>query len=181
MTPQTHYPLFDHADIHTHVDAPGSVLSVEFDNREPQVPPGRPYTLGVHPWLAHKDTDWSLFEQCLGRPGVVGVGEAGLDTLHGPDMERQLQVFERQARMAQSHNLPLVIHSVRSNHHILRLFKAMRPTVPWVLHGFRGSAAEARRLLDAGLHLSLGPKARPEVRAISHHAIHTETDTQPTQ
>lgn len=181
MTHKDSYPLFDHADIHSHVPAHNAVLSVEFENRRPTVPPGQSFTLGVHPWLADKEIDWELFEKCLLMPGVVGVGEAGLDPLRGPGHERQEQIFERQARLASKHGLPLVIHSVRSNHHILRLFKLIKPSAPWVIHGFRGSMAQARQLLDAGLHLSLGPHASPALRALTSTSIHFETDAQPSQ
>lgn len=172
-----HWKIFDYSDIHTHVGSPDSVLSVNFTTDPLPADTTQAFTLGVHPWNAGDDVDWEAFENVLADNRVVGIGEAGLDSLRGPDMEIQLKVFDRQIALAEKHSLPLVIHSVRNNHRILELMKRHNPSVPWIIHGFRGKPEEARRLLEAGLHLSLGAVHNLAVTTLPYPTqIHHETD-----
>ena len=175
------WKIFNFEDIHSHVEGEGRVLSVDFtEAAHPQIP-GQPFTLGVHPWNASKDVDWEDFEKALENKDIVGIGEAGLDSLKGAALEVQLPVFIKQIELSVKHRLPLVIHNVRNSHNILALHKKYNPDVPWIIHGFRGNLQQARQLLDAGLHLSLGKNARPEVAAISSPFIHKESDEEKTQ
>lgn len=174
--------LFDYGDIHSHVGGEDRVLSVDFSTGKLPELPTQAFTLGVHPWNAHRPVDWEAFEAALSHSGVVGIGEAGIDKLRGPSVSEQMPVFLRQVELSEKYGLPLVIHSVRANHLILELKKRLHPTMPWVIHGFRGAPAEARQLMEAGLHLSLGKRSNPEVAAMSPSPfIHFETDEEITQ
>lgn len=169
------WKIFSFPDIHSHCPGKDRVLSVDFSLGE-KAPEGQHFTLGIHPWNAAREIDWEAFEKALDNPMIVGIGEAGIDALKGPDMEKQTEVFGRQIELAAKHRLPLVIHSVRNNHKILELYKRHKPEVPWIIHGFRGKPEEARRLLDAGLHLSLGTYHHPDVAALASPLLHRETD-----
>lgn len=176
------YPLFSYTDIHSHTPDPRSVLSVDITETLPQPVPSQAITIGVHPWNAHKEVDWQMFENLLDNESVVGVGEAGLDALRGPSLEVQMPVFRQQIELAEKHRLPLVIHSVRTNHLILALMKEYKPTVPWIIHGYRGNLVQARQLVKAGLHLSLSHE--PDKRWIDElgaDRLHRETDSMPAQ
>ena len=39
---------------------------------------------------------------------------------------------------------------------IISLKKELRPTMPWIIHGFRGKPKLTRQLLDNGFYISLG-------------------------
>ncbi len=157
-------------DIHTHAGAPrhDAVLCVDPVTTD-ELPDGDGLlSVGIHPWHADGATPevWQRLERWLDDPRVVALSEAGLDALRGPDVESvQLPVFERQARMAAERNLPLVIHSVRTNHHLLRLRRNPVYTNQWILHGFRGGETAARQLLDAGIDLSFGHRYNPAAYA----------------
>lgn len=168
--------LFDFNDIHSHIPGNDRVLSVDFTNPPAFISPDQHITIGIHPWNAQQPFSREEFEKNLDNPMVVGIGEAGLDSLRGPSMEQQMEVFLFQLEMAQKHHLPVVIHSVRNNHNILALKKKLKPTVPWVIHGFRGNVKQAHQLLDAGIHISLGPNANAQVKAIDSPLVHHETD-----
>lgn len=170
------WPIFNYPDIHSHVPGKNRVLSVDFENNDVDLPDDQAFTLGVHPWFADRVVDWEMFERNLVKPNIVGIGEAGLDTFKGPVQEVQLPVFERQIELAEKYRLPLIIHSVRSNHKILELKKRYSPEVPWVIHGFRGNLDQAQQLMAAGLHLSLGKLYNLEVVNLHHPLIHRETD-----
>ena len=130
-----------------------------------QIPSKAPlFTCGLHPWNADRFSPELLdkLRQMLGRPGCLGLGEAGLDAMRGPAIDLQTAVFEAQARLAIEMELPMVIHCVRAHEPLIALYRRLRPARPWIIHGFRGKPAVARRLLDAGLSLSLGPRFNTE-------------------
>jgi TatD DNase family protein len=120
--------------------------------------------VGIHPWhagVAPADALFGQLGELLGDGRVVALGEAGLDRLCDTPYELQLPLFEAQARLAESRGLPLVVHAVRSHSDILRLHAALRPSVPWVIHGFRGKPELARQYLSRGITLSFGEHFNP--------------------
>ena len=78
-------------------------------------------SLGCHPHFADKMTDyrWKQLKRLVSAPSeefpwleVVAFGECGLDYSHknSVDKNRQIEVFERQLKLALSLSLPLVLH-----------------------------------------------------------------------
>lgn len=71
---------------------------------------------GLHPLEISDHWEQDLEQLRLFLPKAVAVGEIGLDfhgifdTAHIPEMKRQMKVFERQLRIAQFFQLPVVIH-----------------------------------------------------------------------
>ncbi|MGY6501374.1 MAG: TatD family hydrolase [Acidimicrobiales bacterium] len=124
-------------------------------------------TVGVHPHDASGGLDG--IEDLLGAPGVVAVGECGLDYYyeHSPrDVQRE--VFVAQIEMALRHDLALVIHSRDAWDDTFDVLTTEGAPERTVMHCFTGGPAEARRCLDLGAHLSFSgivsfPNA-PEVR-----------------
>lgn len=171
------------ADIHTHrLDAgPDAVICVDpSETPLPELRADRHYSVGIHPWRAHLATPeaWAELGRLAASPLVVAIGEAGLDTLRGPALaEVQTPVFVRQAELAETLGKPLIIHAVRSWQQLIALRRSMRPSVPWIIHGFRGNPQLARQLLDHGFDLSLGPRHNPATLAIiPPHRLHRESD-----
>ncbi len=150
-------------DIHVHGGKPAADIFIleslmAHEDRIPENIPGMAYTYGIHPWFLdeknHKQQISSV-EIAIGDPAVIAVGEAGFDKLRGPSLELQRIVFEEQVNMAESHMKPLVIHCVRAWDELLSVQKKHKPAMPWMVHGFRGSVALARQLLQKGMYLSL--------------------------
>lgn len=123
--------------------------------------PSRPealYSVGWHPWW-EGPVDWDWIEVTARHPQVATIGECGIDRLRGAaPLDEQIQITERHARLAEAVHRPLVLHIVGAWSEIIALRKRLRPEQPWVIHGFRGKPVLARQLLDAGFHLSLGPR-----------------------
>ncbi len=110
-------------------------------------------TAGVHPHDA-KDGIEGL-DELLGAPGVVAVGECGLDHHydHSPrDVQRD--VFAAQIRMAHAHDLALVIHTREAWSETFDILTAEGVPARTVFHCFSGGPDEARRCLDLGAVLS---------------------------
>lgn len=71
------------------------------------------YTLGCHPHNARlmADSDFTRLTGLLSEPGVVAVGECGLDFNRDfSPRDVQEQVFRRQLQIAAEHHLPVYLH-----------------------------------------------------------------------
>lgn len=167
-------------DVHTHnlTAGPDAIINIEPDA---PVPGAGRFSTGVHPWRsAEAATLWPLVEARASDPRIVAIGECGIDRLRGASIADQTELLRRHAILAEKHSKPLIIHCVRAWAELLSLRAAIRPAVPWIVHGFRGGPALARQLLDAGMHLSLGEHFRPDTAAIIPAGrLHLETDTSP--
>jgi TatD DNase family protein len=110
-------------------------------------------TAGVHPHDAKDGLDG--IEALLDAPGVVAVGECGLD-FHYDHSPRDVQrdVFAAQVAMALERDLALVIHTREAWAETFDVLAATGVPARTVFHCFTGGADEARRCLDLGAHLS---------------------------
>lgn len=119
-------------------------------------------TVGVHP---HEAAEWddagrALLESWLERPGVVGVGEAGLDYhyMNSP-REVQRQVFAEQVALARRRRLPVSVH-VRGDEQgafeeLLDIWRAeSHGELEGVLHCYTGTLEFAERALREGFYVS---------------------------
>ena len=176
------YPI----DIHTHRSPAMGGQAIESclpDDFHPQ--PEGWYSVGIHPWHLHRyawDTDdfRSSFERLLSHPQVLAVGEAGLDKLIQTPLTLQLEVFRYQATLANAIGKPLIIHGVKATDELLALRKELKPSIPWIIHGFRGKAAQAESYLRHGFHLSFGEKYNEEaLRQVPIGNLFIETDESP--
>ena len=147
-------------DIHTHKeDSREALISVSPDKFLPK--DGLFYSVGIHPWdSAAKNISglFSLLEKALSHPQVHAIGETGLDRLQGAEMSIQEEIFARHCQLSESFKKPMVLHAVRTFDRILYYKKQLRPSMPWIIHGFRGNATTASALLSKGISLSFGEK-----------------------
>lgn len=155
-------------DIHTHrTDAREAVISVnpwEFAPVE-----GLCYSVGIHPWQAARavEADFDRLAECATSGNVLMIGECGIDKLRGGDLSMQTGVLKRHIALSEQVGKPLVLHCVRASNELCRLRRLLRPSMPWIVHGFRGNARVASQLLDAGFYLSYGERFNPEALAIT--------------
>lgn len=144
---------------------------------------GQCWSVGVHPWDTINDIHdalWEAVETSARSENVVAIGEAGIDTLKGGPMFRQLQVFSRLVALSEQTAKPLIIHDVKAHDIIIGLKRDLHPAMPWIIHGFRGKPTVAKMLLDAGCYLSFGEKFNPDtVRYTPAARLLTETDESP--
>ena len=143
-------------DIHTHHEGrDGDVFRVLADT-EPQAA-GTPFSAGIHPQDVNR-LNFNDFIPVWDNPLCIAVGECGFDRrfLAETGLEKQTDVFRKQALEAEKRNLPLIVHDVRMVPELLRLKKDLAPTVPWILHGFRGNERKCMEMIDSGFYLSFG-------------------------
>ena len=160
-------------DFHTHhLPTENGVVAV-VDGRD---------TWGIHPWQVGQsplpkdleeasEVDWET---------LLAVGECGLDALRGASMERQEEVFLQHIALSERLGKPLIVHCVKALDRLLRLHREQKPTMPWMLHGFRGKPQQLRSLLDAGFYIGFGFRHNAEsLRLCPAERLLLESDDQP--
>ncbi|MDQ3153551.1 MAG: TatD family hydrolase [Actinomycetota bacterium] len=107
------------------------------------------------------DADRAAIERLVAEPGVVAVGETGLDyywTHVDPERssppEAQREAFRWHIDLAKRVGQPLMIHDRDAHDDVLRILEEEGAPETVVFHCFSGDAAMARHCVDAGYVLS---------------------------
>lgn len=127
---------------------------------------GDAYALGIHPLYVPQAQEAHLLvlDQALreraGDPRLVAVGEIGLDffvpALCTPEMrERQWFFYTAQLKLAQKHDLPVILHVRRSADLLLKGLRQC-PVSSGIAHAFNGSTQQAQVFVDLGFALGFG-------------------------
>jgi TatD DNase family protein len=145
-------------------------------------------TVGIHPHDASTGDDeaFATLARFAASPGVVGVGETGLDYYYDRSPRpAQRAAFARTVALARDLRLPLVVH-VRDAHAEAADLLAAEAAgeVGGVIHCFTGDRADARRYLDLGFHVSVAgivtfknaEPLRDAVRSVPRDRLLVETD-----
>ena len=113
--------------------------------------------VGVHPHEAGKAPKDYLEElkELAKDPKVLAIGEIGLDYYY-EFSERRIQqyVFVEQLELAESLNLPVIIHDRDAHQDTLSILKKSSPR--GLMHCYSGSLEMARELLKLGFYFSFG-------------------------
>lgn len=136
------------------------------------------FSVGIHPWyLDDIDTQLKVLSDVLADKRIVAIGEAGLDKICGTNIDLQMSVFRKQIEMSIETNRPLIIHCVKAWDELITLYKEYKPSIPWIIHGFRGKAQLAVQLTKLGLKLSFGSKFQVSaIESIARESIFIESD-----
>ena len=118
------------------------------------------YSAGLHPWHLKSEEEnnemLTLVEDALEFDHVIFVGECGPDHNARADFGEQMRVFEAQAFMAEEYNKPLIIHCVKAYNEVIRIHKKLKPSQPWILHGYSGNLQTTRQLAERNFLFSFG-------------------------
>jgi TatD DNase family protein len=114
---------------------------------------------GIHPQAvapAVLDEQLATLEHRLDEPGVVALGECGLDTRPAmPPLEAQEQALRAQLAIAARRRLPVLLHIVHAWPRALHLLEESEVR-QGVWHGFAGPKEAIEPALRLGLYLSVG-------------------------
>lgn len=167
-------------DIHTHHAAPQPQAVVSLAAPGQAMLHGQLYSAGIHPWASEQEIRPEELDALLAaahRPEVVAIGEAGIDAVKGGPMFRQINIFRRQAILAETLRKPLIVHDAKAHETVLGIFSELRPSVPWIIHGFRYKPSVARMFTDKGIYLSFGERFNPAtLAAVPRPLLLAETD-----
>ncbi len=115
-------------------------------------------TAGFHPDEADNITDKDLEDLekvIVTNKKIIGIGEIGLDYYHNEDnKEKQKEIFEKQLKLAEKYDLPVVIHSRDSIQDIYDILATHHNR--GVIHCFSGSLEMAREFVKLGFYLGIG-------------------------
>jgi len=174
-------------NIHTHKESNDpkvqEIVNILFkkESQVPDIKENKFYSLGVHPWYIPETTIWPQIikemEGLLNRPEIIAIGECGIDTLATPSIEKQIQLFRLQIGLSETLKKPVIIHCVKAWNEIIDLHNKLKPSQPWIIHGFRGKPQLAESLLKHGLHISVNmhcPQKLPEVMTSNHILVETD-------
>lgn len=149
-------------DIHTHKPNPNSVYNLSLKEIYDASYPDRnqPLSVGLHPWWVTSDweKDFRQVERWAQNTQVKWIGETGLDKIKGSSLSLQKQVFLAHIRLSETIGKPILVHCVKAIDEILQIKKETQPKQLWIFHGFRGKPQQMQQLLNAGFHISFGPK-----------------------
>ncbi len=117
-------------------------------------------SIGIHPW--HIPPKWEaqliqLEEACSSR-NCLAIGEIGLDRACKTDWNVQLEVFMKQIELAERLQLPVIIHAVRTHADLLSIKKKIKPSLPWILHGYNGNKQSTQQLIKHNFLFSFGER-----------------------
>jgi TatD DNase family protein len=136
--------------------APSSAACVSLAAKHPQLGA----TVGIQPNHVAQAaaTDWDEVVQLAEAPGVVGIGETGLDRYwdYAP-FPQQEDYFARHLDLARRKNLAVVIHCRDAEAEVVRMLRAdfeKHGPVKGVMHSFTGNTSTAEACLAMGLHIS---------------------------
>ncbi|HEY3387982.1 MAG TPA: TatD family hydrolase, partial [Prolixibacteraceae bacterium] len=175
-------------DIHTHLPVNSeeitSVQSLFLQDVDFNSALNLPFTAAIHPWHAEKfatEHVSSMLQNLMKQPGLIAIGETGLDKICPADYLRQKLLFELQLEFAEDHHLPLIIHTVKSWNDLLVYLK--HSSVPFVLHGYSSGMELTKQLIDLGCYFSVGksvlkisPRFRESLQIIPRSSLFLETD-----
>lgn len=134
------------------------------------------------------DDDWDRIVELAARPGIVAIGETGLDRHWDyTPFDLQQDYFDRHMRLARERKIPFIVHMRDCDDDIMAMLREAHRDGPLsgIMHSFTGDAAMAAECVELGLHISFAGmvtfKKSDELRrtaaGISDDRLLIETDS----
>ena len=154
--------------------------------------PGRIFpAVGCHPTrcIFEKWSDRGRLAEISKEPGIVAIGETGLDYHHPREEQhrvKQLGWFLWQLRLARKRKLPLVLHIRDADRDAIKVLKLFRPKYGGVVHCCGEGWDIIQEYLKMGLYIGIGgvllnparnEKLKAAVDKIPLERIVVETDS----
>lgn len=120
--------------------------------------PGCVAAYGIHPMYVAKarEEDIQALRETIAREQPVAVGEIGLDRFVAErDDAQQLYYFVEQLKIAQTADLPVLLHVRRAIDSILQQLRRVR-VCGGIAHAFNGSQQQAEEFIKLGFKLGFG-------------------------
>lgn len=112
--------------------------------------------LGIHPEFAevYQKEDLKFIEENLDNKKVIAIGEIGLDYHYNKDnKDCQIKLFEDQLKIAQRHQIPVIVHNREATNDIINILKKYK--VKGIIHCFNGSKETADIFIKMGFLLGI--------------------------
>ncbi|EMH4161446.1 metal-dependent hydrolase [Pluralibacter gergoviae] len=149
--------------------------------------PNVAFSCGVHPLNQDEEYDPQDLRQLAAEPGVVAMGETGLDYFYTPETKaRQQASFAHHIRIGRELNKPVIVHTRDAREDTLAILREEKVTdCGGVLHCFTEDTETAGKLLDLGFYISFSgiltfrnaEQLREAARYVPLDRILVETDS----
>lgn len=113
---------------------------------------------GLHPSnvLEENDKDLNWLVELIENKKIVAIGEIGLDLYWDKSyLELQLQMFNKQMRIAEKYQMPVIIHNREAMQLTFDVIKEYS-NVTGIMHCYSGSVEMAKEILKMGYKLGIG-------------------------
>lgn len=146
-------------NFHTHIAHSEAIININAGSNN-TIDDNMYYSIGIHPWDSENVTSKAKEEltKLASLHCVVALGECGLDSLRGADLDTQQELFCFHANLAELAGKPLIIHCVHRFQEIISLKDKIKPEQAWIIHGFRGKPELLSQLIAKGFYISYGQK-----------------------
>lgn len=141
--------------------------------------------LGIHPESidTYQKEDLTFIEENLSNPKVIAIGEIGLDYHYTKENKTlQIKLLENQLKIAETHNLPVIIHSREATEDTINTLKKYH--IKGVIHSFSGSLETAKIYIKMGYLLGINgvitfknSKLKEVIKEIPLEHLVLETDS----
>ena len=112
--------------------------------------------IGIHPEYVNQytDTDLTFIEKSINSNKIIAIGEIGLDYHYSKENRKsQIELFEKQLRIAEKWKIPVIIHSRDATLDTLETLKKFN--VRGIIHSFSGSYETAQVYIKMGFKLGI--------------------------
>ena len=179
---------FPFIDVHTHNTVISedviSVPSLFLQELDFQSEIKSTFSAAIHPFHAQKFTLKEVAEMLnnlVKQPGLIAIGETGLDKICFSDYNTQKALFELHIEFARAYHKPLILHVVKSWSDLIGYLRHIN--VPFIVHGYSEGVELTKHLIDLGCYFSLGksvlsifPRLRESIQIIPISSLFIETD-----
>ncbi|MDD6879060.1 MAG: TatD family hydrolase [bacterium] len=115
-------------------------------------------TIGLHPEeinnYTNNDLDY-IRKLAKNTKKIVGIGEIGLDYHYEKDSKnQQIELFEKQLRIAKELNMPIVIHTRDATLDTINILS--KHNLKGIIHCFNGSKETLKKYIDMGYYIGIG-------------------------
>ncbi len=117
--------------------------------------------MGLHPTHVKPETvdlELAHVRNMLAKKSFVAIGEIGIDLYWDKaNLDLQRRAFAEQIRLAQSYDLPIVIHCREAFDEIFKLLEQENnPKMRGIFHCFTGNLEQAKRAISFNMKLGIG-------------------------
>lgn len=172
-------------NIHTHRKTGLGVELLNWDNLD-EKPPFPFVSAGLHPWNISKCNHLhaldTLTAWCIDK-SISAIGEIGIDRCTNVPLDIQKGLFVTQLQLAQTYEMPVIIHCVKAYSDITQILNLTKPAMPIIFHGYNGNFTIAQQLMRHNAFfsfdrkLTVNKKVQNTFMQIPHERIFFETDT----
>lgn len=114
--------------------------------------------LGLHPMFMaqHQHSHVAALETAIKQHQPLAIGEIGLDFfLPGQDKQAQTDLFEKQIRLAEAFDLPVILHVRKAHDEVLKVLR-QHNVRGGIVHAFNGSMQQAEHYMKLGFLFGVG-------------------------